>query len=327
MHKSFKVNAGLGGASAQEFLNEGFIGISFGVEEELTQFNGASFEDFKNDINTNYWAADAHGRSKGSIAMTNRQLWQFGYEMQPGDIVVSQDRKNVDGAKTYAIGKIVGAYTYSNNSEFPHRREVEWGLGNLSRHNISAELNNYFKSGTTIVDLSPFTEEIQSLIVNPPLTSHIPSASRAKPNTAEPGDGLASSARTGFVLEAHLEEYMVRNWSSIDFGKTYDLYTLDGEIVGQQYPVDTGNIDILALSKDGKEFLVLELKRGKASDEVVGQIQRYMGYIKAEVAEPYQTVSGAIVALDDDLRIRRALSVTQNISFYQYEIQFTLEQR
>ena len=69
-------------------------------------------------------------------------------------------------------------------------------------------------------------------------------------------------------------------------------------------------------SKDKKELLVIELKKGKASDAVVGQIQRYMGYINSEFLEEGQVVKGAIIALEDDLRIKRALSVTKDIDFY-----------
>ena len=109
-----------------------------------------------------------------------------------------------------------------------------------------------------------------------------------------------------------------------DLGKKYDIYTVDGEIVGQQYPSDTGPIDILAISKDGKELLVVELKKGRASDLVVGQIQRYMGYVLEELAEPHQVVKGVIIALEDDLRIKRALKVAQGIDFYRYKINFSL---
>lgn len=68
----------------------------------------------------------------------------------------------------------------------------------------------------------------------------------------------------------------------------------------------------------------VELKKGRASDNVVGQIQRYMGYVLEELAEDDQTVKGAILALDDDLRIRRALAVATNIEFYRYQINFKL---
>lgn len=56
----------------------------------------------------------------------------------------------------------------------------------------------------------------------------------------------------------------------------------------------------------------------------VGQIQRYMGYVKDELAEADQQVKGVIIALEDDLRIRRALSVAQNIEFYRYQLSFRL---
>ena len=80
----------------------------------------------------------------------------------------------------------------------------------------------------------------------------------------------------------------------------------------------------MAVSKNKKTLLVVELKKGRASDAVVGQIQRYMGYVKEELAEPGQDVKGVIIALDEDLRLKRALSVTNNIDFYSYKVSFSL---
>jgi len=85
-----------------------------------------------------------------------------------------------------------------------------------------------------------------------------------------------------------------------------------GRPIGQQYPTDAGPIDILAISKDKKELLVIELKKGRASDSVLGQIQRYMGYVLDELAEDKQKVRGVIIALEDDQRIRRALRVASS---------------
>ena len=95
-------------------------------------------------------------------------------------------------------------------------------------------------------------------------------------------------------------------------------------VFGQQFQTDTVPIDILAISKDKKELLVIELKKGKASDTVVGQIQRYMGYIKNEFLEEGQTVKGVIIALEDSIKIQRALSVTKDIDFYRYKVNFEL---
>ena len=116
----------------------------------------------------------------------------------------------------------------------------------------------------------------------------------------------------------------MKNWAYTELGKTHDIYTDEGEIVGQQYPSDTGPIDILAVSKDGKELLVVELKKGRASDSVVGQIQRYMGYVQEDLCAEGQTVRGVIIALEDDLRVRRALAVVNNIEFYRYQVNFNL---
>ena len=90
--------------------------------------------------------------------------------------------------------------------------------------------------------------------------------------------------------------------------------------------ISTSDLEFIYLDKDNKkELLVVELKKGRASDAVVGQIQRYMGYVKDELAEPGQMVRGVIIAFEDDTRVRRALSVAQNIEFYTYSIQFKLD--
>ena len=117
---------------------------------------------------------------------------------------------------------------------------------------------------------------------------------------------------------------MISNWDSTELGKNYSIFTEDGKIAGQQYETDTGRIDILAVSKDNKTLLVIELKKGRASDVVVGQIQRYMGFVTEELAEDDQEVRGLIIALEDDTRIKRALVVTKGIDFYKYEVSFRL---
>jgi restriction system protein len=127
-----------------------------------------------------------------------------------------------------------------------------------------------------------------------------------------------------FALEKHLEDFLVANWSSTELSKSYDIYEEGGELVGQQFPTDTGPIDILAISKDKKELLIIELKKGRVSDVVVGQIQRYMGFVTTELAEENQKVKGIIIGLEDDLKLKRALSVTQNIDFYKYQVSFKL---
>jgi len=71
-------------------------------------------------------------------------------------------------------------------------------------------------------------------------------------------------------------------------------------------------------------MLIIELKRGRASDVVIGQIQRYMGFVKDELLENDQQVKGLIIGLEADNRLKRALSVCNNIDFYRYKVDFKL---
>jgi restriction system protein len=70
--------------------------------------------------------------------------------------------------------------------------------------------------------------------------------------------------------------------------------------------------------------LVVELKKGRASDAVVGQTLRYMSFVQEMLAEKDQTVHGIIIALEDDQRICRALAMVSNIRFCRYQINFKL---
>jgi restriction system protein len=49
-----------------------------------------------------------------------------------------------------------------------------------------------------------------------------------------------------------------------------------------------------------------------------------MGYAQEELAEEGQTVHGAIIAFEDDRRIRWSLAAAPNIAFYRYQVNFKL---
>ena len=102
-----------------------------------------------------------------------------------------------------------------------------------------------------------------------------------------------------FQMEKHLEEFIIENWNSLDIGKEFNLNEEYVDKRRKKFRTDTGEIDIFALSKDKKTFLVIELKKGRLNDKVVGQIQRYMGFIKSEVANKDQKVKGLIIGLKE----------------------------
>ena len=125
---------------------------------------------------------------------------------------------------------------------------------------------------------------------------------------------------SSFLLEKHLEDYIEHNWEHTAFGEKYSLYEN-----GRQYQTDTGPLDLLAQSKDRKQFLVLELKRDKPSDATVGQTLRYMGYIKKTFGKNNADIRGAIIASQEDLKLQRALEMVPNVDFYRYSINFSLD--
>jgi restriction system protein len=117
---------------------------------------------------------------------------------------------------------------------------------------------------------------------------------------------------------------LVKNWPRTLLGKGYEIYAEEGEAIGKQYPTDAGIIDILAVSKDGKRLLVVELKRGRVSDVVVGQTLRYMGFVEEQLASDGQTVEGVIIGLEDDPKLRYALVPVPAVKYYRYRIDFHL---
>jgi len=129
---------------------------------------------------------------------------------------------------------------------------------------------------------------------------------------------------SSFALEQQLEDFIISNWTNTILNEKYDIYEEDGQKVGRQFQTRSGPLDILAISKDESEFLVIELKRDRASDTVVGQITRYMGWIKKHLANTDQQVRGCIIALKDDPSLQEALYALPDIDFMKYEIKFEL---
>ena len=128
--------------------------------------------------------------------------------------------------------------------------------------------------------------------------------------------------KSSFLLEKHLEDYIIKNWKNIELNQNYDIHKENNKLC-TQYQTGSGPLDILAISKDKNEFLVIELKKSRASDIVLGQIQRYMGHIKKNLAKN-KSVKGLIIALEDDKNLKDALSVAPNIKFMKYEVSFKL---
>ena len=131
----------------------------------------------------------------------------------------------------------------------------------------------------------------------------------------------ALAGSTQFALENDLQRYLADNLEIIEPGLTLFL---DEEITGREYPAGGGRrIDILAKDKAG-DFVVLELKVKRGYDRVVGQLLRYVNWVRKELAEPGQRVRGIIVCrmMSEDLIL--ACSSIDDIELFEYKLQVTV---
>lgn len=332
MRSYYRVRLGHNGEHAAECFAGGWVGVSYRMEEDLK----SQFTEDMRDFNRKYipiLLARRPSLSKGGAAVACSALWTMGKGIRNGDCVLSPD-----AAFNYRVGEVSGDYYYVAGHALQQRRKVTWLDKAIPRSAMSDALRKTVQIPLTICNVTPYQAEIEGLLGMAPM----PGVTAEAGTAAEPGAALEPGAAvppipTGyqavvalgedpvaFALEKYLENFLVDNWNQTLLGRDYTILEAEGERVGQQYPTDTGPIDILAVSRDKKRLLVVELKRGRASDVAVGQILRYMGYVQEEVAESGQEVEGAIIAFEDDPRTRRAVSAVPSVSFYRYEVNFKL---
>ncbi len=305
MKSYYRIMLGRQSKYFKECFDGNFIGADFGINQDLTNKLPEAWREFNRDFIPVYLAAHPD-KKKITAGLACGALWTICKGMKVGDIALCPD-----GSGTYKAAEITGEYFYKPDSVLPHRRPVQWLKQSIHRSEMSEALRNSTGSIGTVSDITRYAPEIEKLI-----------GSISTPTLVSTDASVENPSE--FAMEEHLEDFLVRNWSQTELAKEFDIYEEDGEIAGQQYNTDTGPLDILAISKDKKKLLVIELKKGRTSDAVVGQILRYMGFVQEMLTEPNQEVHGIIIALEDDPRIRRALAMVPNIQFYRYQISFKL---
>ena len=310
MKSYYRVMLGRKSSFAELCLKDGFIGVDFGVAQDLSNYLDLDWKEFGRKI-TPIYAINRPDKSKIAAGLACGALWTIGKGMHAGDIILAPD-----GEGSYRAGEVIGNYTYVSGEPLPHRRPMRWSNVIIPREAMSEGLLGSSSVPLTIVGpnaITAYADEIERLMA----------AGSASPSYLTRPDNPATD--TSFALEKHLEDFLVRNWQNTELGQDYDIFDDGDGLVGQQYQTDTGPMDILAISKDKSRLLVVELKKGRAADAVVGQVLRYMGYVKEELAEAGQTVQGVIIARDDDTRLQRALSMVPSVTFYRYHVSFRLQ--
>ncbi|MFY9725362.1 MAG: endonuclease NucS domain-containing protein, partial [Bryobacteraceae bacterium] len=231
-------------------------------------------------------------------------IWHFYHDVAPGDLVIARR-----GLKTIAaVGKVTRSAVYApgRNPDAPHRNFLEVAWQEQPRDRVFATL--VFQQPTLI----EIKEDQYRALLGPTPPDLVPEAEE-------------TTDRNAFVLEKYLEEFIVSNFKSIFKGKR-QIYEDSEGADGQQYATDIGPIDILAFEPDSNSFIVIELKKGRPSDQVIGQILRYMGWVKKNLCKEGQRVKGLVICHSPDPKLSYALEMTDNIDVRYYNVSFSLKE-
>ncbi len=165
-------------------------------------------------------------------------------------------------------------------------------------------------------------------------TAAVAAVSPAIFNDANPPQDAATTAPqaepylaelVSFALEGQLRDFMIANLSRIQVAGTHLRLYKDGSgRTGREYPTAVGPIDILAVDDAGNLF-VFELKLERGPDRVLGQLARYMGWVKANLAQDNE-VRGVAVARTIDEKLKYAAAVLPDVLLLEYEIDFQLRE-
>ncbi|MBI2825952.1 MAG: DUF1016 family protein [Planctomycetia bacterium] len=130
----------------------------------------------------------------------------------------------------------------------------------------------------------------------------------------------AAAPDYALALEKYLEDLLVDGWDSLTWAASLQYH-------GRQVPCgDLGFIDILAQHRTTGDFVVIELKRDKSDDEVIGQLSRYMGWIAEHRAAPTGVgVRGIVVVHEVTPRLRSAALPLTMVDLYTYDVAVSLD--
>lgn len=231
-------------------------------------------------------------------------FWAFYHEMSPGDLVIARR-----GRKTLvAIGCVTAPAVYSPGKSPLHGHAnfiaVDWQAAPRDKTFPAIVFPMH-----TLAEVSEDSFRIFGGGQAPAVSTILSEPALEDPNA--------------FVLEKYLEDFIVTNFPTI-FKDELRIYEDEDGNDGQQYSTDIGPIDILAQRQPDGSFVVIELKKGRPSDQVVGQVLRYMGWVKKNLCVEGQAVRGLIICRDPDPKLSYALEMTSNIGVRYYSVKFKL---
>jgi RecB family endonuclease NucS len=153
----------------------------------------------------------------------------------------------------------------------------------------------------------------QVLVIKPNDADDTLYAIEALPDSSDDEEVIEAEEIT-FGLERDLQSALRANIHQLEPG----LRIIDE---GRERVTEAGRIDITAADQEGT-IVVIELKAGTASPEVVAQILAYMGTIAESENKP---VRGILVAADFHKRVVFASRAISNLELKKYSVQFRFD--
>ena len=242
---------------------------------------------------------------QGAHTLITNMIWNFYHEIDAGDVILARR-----GLQTLsAVGDVTAkaSFTPGRNPDLNHPFFLPVSWRDAPRN--AAYGRNVFERRS----VAETDEETAKLLIPAQEPAHV-EAVLAVPESA-----------AVFVLEKYLEEFIISNWGNIF--PDLEVYVDDRGKEGRQYKTDIGIIDLLAVDKQSRAFVVIELKRDKTSDQVIGQVQRYMGWVKTKLCANDQSVRGIIICNEEDEKLRYAMMMVRDVKVKFYEASFKLHDR
>lgn len=248
---------------------------------------------------------------------TKELMHDFARTLNPGEVFGSKAVKDWFAArypkiKPATVGMHVDAMA-TNAPVRKHHPTVRPGSG----HDLFFKLGpGQFRLYDPKTDPAPYHPNVAS-------SSEGESDAALEPVAAEEEEATAAEGNAEFVYEVELRNNLANNLASIEPGLR--LYRdEDGEFDGLEFPVGGRRIDILAVDKNG-DYVVIELKVSRGHERTIGQLARYMGWIKKNLAGEKKT-RGMIVAskVTEDLKL--AASVISHVALVEYQMSLSFKE-
>jgi RecB family endonuclease NucS len=110
------------------------------------------------------------------------------------------------------------------------------------------------------------------------------------------------------IAERNLEDFVVQQLDVVEIGL---------RLIERQKSTPAGRLDLLCRDARGN-YVVVELKKTRGTDQVVGQLLRYMGWAKGEY--PQAKVRGIIIVDKKDDALRYAISAVPDVEAKEFKL-------